>query len=396
MKLAIYGHGGSQNHGNEAIVRGVREIFPDAEIMVYSFSPEVDKKFGLDEVCKLKRMVSWDQKFSFWNIARGVINKIRKWFIPSLNEEYMYFAIFHPFIKEICPDTIYLLEAGDQYCEPGPHRAWYAYLNQQIHKRGARSVMLGCSINANLFEQTEMVQDLLVYDKIIARESLTYQMLIAHGITKVSLAPDPAFAMKCKKWGGYRKQHFIGVNAGFLAQGNEFYTEQMHANFRELVRYIIEETEYEVLLIPHVYWDEYNADKAMLQVWYSEFKDSGKIHLIKEHSAPEAKYILSLCDIVVALRTHASIPAIESCVPTIMTGYKGKTTGIHNDVMNGEYSLLLPIQDMTDNSSLKEKMQNVICEREKIIEYLQKRIPEYKLDLDIIKTEINDIINSAG
>ena len=28
-KIAIYGHSGSQNHGNEAIVRGLHELFPD-------------------------------------------------------------------------------------------------------------------------------------------------------------------------------------------------------------------------------------------------------------------------------------------------------------------------------------------------------------------------------
>lgn len=44
IKIAVYGHGGSQNHGNEAIVRGIREIFPDADMAL----DELHRKFKND------------------------------------------------------------------------------------------------------------------------------------------------------------------------------------------------------------------------------------------------------------------------------------------------------------------------------------------------------------
>lgn len=195
IKLCIYGHGGSQNHGNEAIVRGIRELFPDAELFLYSFYPEVDCEFGLDKTCVVKSMVSSYRKYSFWNIARAVSERVGNALSVSENNV-AYYAYFQPFLSSINSDTIYLLEAGDQYCEPGPHRSWYAYLNREIQRRGAKTVLLGCSINGELFEDEAMIFDLKRYTKIIARESLTYNKLKEKNIENVFLAPDPAFAMR--------------------------------------------------------------------------------------------------------------------------------------------------------------------------------------------------------
>lgn len=44
-KIAIYGHSGSQNHGNEAIVRGLHELFPDTHYEIFTFSYSELKDF---------------------------------------------------------------------------------------------------------------------------------------------------------------------------------------------------------------------------------------------------------------------------------------------------------------------------------------------------------------
>ena len=107
-KIAIYGHSGSQNHGNEAIVRGLHELFPDThyEIFTFSYSELKDKLFKLDEIGELKIFCKPVNK-----------NFINKFLIKNKNIKYKQF--FKPFLKSIDKDTVYCLEAGDQYCEPG-------------------------------------------------------------------------------------------------------------------------------------------------------------------------------------------------------------------------------------------------------------------------------------
>jgi len=41
VKISIYGHFGSQNHGNEAIVRGIFKLFTHGPITLYSFTPQI-------------------------------------------------------------------------------------------------------------------------------------------------------------------------------------------------------------------------------------------------------------------------------------------------------------------------------------------------------------------
>lgn len=190
MKLAVYGHGGSFNHGNEAIVRGVCEIFPEAEVKCYTFSVAVDKHFGLDEMCELRPMTQNVNISYGFRMRRKLFGYNRR-----LKEEY-YREYFRPFIEEIDPETIYLLEAGDQYCEPGDHRMFYAMLNREIRRRGAKSVMLGCTVNPELLEDMRTVEDIKNYSLVIARESITYNALKERISGNVYLAPCPAFAMK--------------------------------------------------------------------------------------------------------------------------------------------------------------------------------------------------------
>ena len=189
MKLAVYGHGGSFNHGNEAIVRGLCKLFPEAEVKCYTFSAEVDKHFGLDEVCELRPMIH-DVKSSYaFRAAKKLFRGSR-----CLQEKY-YREFFRPFIEEIDPETIYLLEAADQYCEWGPNRHWYELLNKEIKAAGAKSVMMGCTIDPYVLDDKRVVEDIKRYSLVIARESITYNALKEHIDENVYLAPCPAFAM---------------------------------------------------------------------------------------------------------------------------------------------------------------------------------------------------------
>lgn len=129
LKLAIYGHGGSENHGNEAIVRGVKQLFPNADMQLFSFSPLADFHFELNDCATIK------------NHLNENLNIIQRIFIRVLKRLNILHRLwipiwFKPLIKNIEKDRIYLLEAGDQYCEYSWHRRGYAYLNYKINRGG--------------------------------------------------------------------------------------------------------------------------------------------------------------------------------------------------------------------------------------------------------------------
>lgn len=50
--LKLYGHGGSGNHGCEAIVRSTVGIL-GGEIELLSQHPERDLRYGIDQVCRV-------------------------------------------------------------------------------------------------------------------------------------------------------------------------------------------------------------------------------------------------------------------------------------------------------------------------------------------------------
>ena len=51
-KIVLYSHGGSGNHGCEAIVRGTFNVLHGEIDELYSYRPEEDLEFGLDKIIK--------------------------------------------------------------------------------------------------------------------------------------------------------------------------------------------------------------------------------------------------------------------------------------------------------------------------------------------------------
>lgn len=381
-KKAIYGHSGSQNHGNEAIVRGLHELFPDThyEIFTFSYSELKDKLFKLDEIGELKIFCK--------PVSKNFINKL---LIKNKNIKYKQF--FKPFLKSIDKDTVYCLEAGDQYCEPGEVREWYKYVNKKIREKGAHSVMLGCSITKDVINTKEVMEDLKMYSAVIARETLTYNLLSEAGINAY-LAPCPAFCMPAKKCllpACFDSHEVIGFNIGFLQQGNEKYIDMLRKNYENAIRFIIDKTNYNVLLIPHVNWNYKNSDFRELEKLYAKYKNTNRVFVLEEKGAPEAKYILSKLKALVAVRTHVQIPALASYIPTIIAGYKHKSFGISNDIYGENSPYLAHVQSLSDQHSIKTKLEYLLNNYNEVKTYLKNTIPNYISKTEDIKNILENL-----
>jgi polysaccharide pyruvyl transferase WcaK-like protein len=389
IKLSIYGHSGSQNHGNEAIVRGVCQLFDEQKINVYAFTPSVDIKFGLDKVCNIEPFFDSYQKNSIKHIKMYLIRKYGEY----IKKDYWYSHKFFldTFLSKI--NGIYLLEAGDQYCENKSLREFYAYINREIKKRGGKTVMLGCTINKEFLADKNVIEDLKTYSLIIARESITYNELMNAGINKdVHIAPCPAFFMdseKCELESIFHRGEVVGINAGFLAQGNEKYYDLMVKNTIELIKWILENTKLNIALIPHVNWSYESSDyytlKSIYDIFYKDSKDSSRIEIISEKRANQQKYVISMCKFMVALRTHVAIPSIASQVPTLVTGYKVKSTGIIKDIFPNNFQVLVDVPSLRTDKDYINPFIWMLENENTIKKYMKENIPAYIDKVKIIK-----------
>ena len=89
------------------------------------------------------------------------------------------------------------------------------------------------------------------------------------------------------------------------------------------MKYIIDESNATIALIPHVVWEN-NDDRKVLRKLYEDLGKNKRIVLVEDHTAPELKYIISHCRLFIGARTHATIAAYSSLVPTLVVGYSVK------------------------------------------------------------------------
>jgi polysaccharide pyruvyl transferase WcaK-like protein len=108
----------------------------------------------------------------------------------------------------------------------------------------------------------------------------------------------------------------------------------------DIVTAICDALEGPVILIPHVTSAEILEDDFRLLV---EIKNAvpkshqQKLLLIPPHlSAAETKWVISRCRAFAGARTHATIAAYSSCVPTLSFAYSLKAKGLNRDIFGNQ------------------------------------------------------------
>lgn len=284
------------------------------------------------------------------------------------------------YIKKLNKNSIAYSIGGDNYCYGDEVNRLLAQYNKIFHKYGIKTVLQGCSINEEVFENPEVLKDLNLYDMIIARETITYDNLIKNGITKnTHLIPDSAFLLEKDKVElpkEFIEGNTIGINVSPLIKSYTENPEQIYLNYVNLIKYILNETDMSIALIPHVFWEKSN-DLEPLQELYDEFSYTNRICIIKENDASKLKGYISSCKIFVGARTHATIAAYSSCVPTLVVGYSVKSKGIAKDIFGSYEKYVIPVSDLNSPNKLLEAYKYIENNYNEIKEYLNKRIPKY-------------------
>ncbi|MEE1064841.1 MAG: polysaccharide pyruvyl transferase family protein [Acutalibacteraceae bacterium] len=379
MRYAFYSHGGSQNHGCEAIVRTLSSMIkkekPDSFLKLYTFKKAEDEKAGFPFV---DEMEEFDYSVKPKNVNFSDKIKIALYSKQSqkkADDFYYTIACRNPSLKK---NDVYISVGGDNYCYGDGHVA--KAMNTTLRSMGKKTVLWGCSIGPEDMTP-DKIEDLKGFDLIVARETYSYNALIENGIDKNTvLYPDSAFLLPVDEKMNESfevKEHTVGLNISNFVYPKD--CDENHPAKKavfSLIRYILDETDLNILLIPHVTRDN-KADCETLGEIYQKFK-CDRVGLVGgEYSATEYKSIISRCEAFIGARTHATIAAYSTCVPTLVIGYSIKSKGIAKDIFGTYEGYVFPVEELSDSNRFIEIFKNFYAQNGEMRKYLQSFMPDY-------------------
>ena len=189
---------------------------------------------------------------------------------------------------------------------------------------------------------------------------------------------------------GFWKGNTVGVNVSPLIQKSESVPGITMKCYEELIEWIIEHTDMQIALIPHVVWKN-NDDRKPLSELYEKYKSTERLLQIPDGSCEELKGYISQCRFFVGARTHATIAAYSTCVPTLVVGYSVKAAGIAQDLFGSTDHYVLPVQSLKDPQDLVQGFQWLMEQENSIREHLQRKIPDYQRQALQTGEEINHL-----
>lgn len=367
-KLFLCGHTGAHNRGCEAIVRSTVKIFREAGLSekpaLATSAPAQDKSLGVDKVCSLINYRAYKSKVqrAFYAVLRKVTSNP----LPGQN------IIQKDLWDGMDSSDLSLAIGGDTYCYKEP-TVFIAH-NKKMEKKGVPSVLWCCSVGREYITE-EIRKDLNRYTYIVAREPITHEALKDAGIPdeKIIRCCDPAFLLdvkECPLPEGFEEGNTVGINISSLVKNPEVY-----ASAQYLIEQILSTTDMKICFVPHVYDVEpESGDLQLLREFYDNFKSTGRVSIVdKACSCEELKFIISKCRFFVGARTHSTIAAYSTYVPTLVLGYSIKSLGIARELFGTEKGYVLPYTEIKE----KEDIYNVFAEICKNEDNIKNRYKEF-------------------
>ena len=374
-KVLLYNHSGCGNRGCEAIVRSTAALLRDGgaeRIWLSSGEPAYDAGLGLSDVDKVLSPV-----ISPYSVRR-LVNSVG--FRLGMPREHEVARRYAPVIAAGRRCGVCLSVGGDTYCyNPQEHMR---VINARLKRAGVPLVLWGASVDPELLTPA-MIEDLSAYDLIVARESVSAQALRGKGL-RVLLWRDPAFSLPQVQLPlpeGWREGKTMGLNVSPLVLDRMGEREEGIRLFAAFIRHVLRTTDLTVALFSHVLWphDDDRSVVRALKAAYAE--DPRVICLPGEPGAREIKGTISRMRLLVTARTHASIAAYSTGVPTLVIGYSVKARGIARDLYGEEGGHLLESRTLT--LPALEAAFDVLAERgEAERALLARRLPDYLKDAE--------------
>lgn len=369
MKVYMFNHSGSLNRGCEAIICGtiniLNKIGTKNEYTLSSYAPEEDrmlKDYVRVEPFKPRSLNKTE------HIIAALKIRLKK------DERYSVIKGYSDFFDEAQNADICLSVGGDTYCYGD--NSVIRILTSELKLRGKKIILWGASIGEeDLTDAKE--RNLAYFDAIFVRESLTFELLKNRNInSNVFLFPDPAFTLEKEELplpDGWVENNTVGINvSSIVVERNP----KLTSIVADLIKHILKNTDMAVALIPHV-TSANNNDMPVLTALLNEVRseDIRRVFILPDDlNAEQYKGYIARLKFFIGARTHATIAAYTSFVPTIVLGYSIKSRGIAKDLF-GEELFVINAQNLQSSTKLIEEF-DALCEQEdKIRSMLLTAIP---------------------
>ncbi|MHB0912206.1 MAG: polysaccharide pyruvyl transferase family protein [Armatimonadota bacterium] len=400
--ILMVGNGSFANRGCEAIVRGTVDILsrhmPDATFTLGSLAnPNVllDAKRENDTRVEHKPAIrrSLPRNTPLWWLYKVLLRPF-----PAASYHYLYPTEYRLAQKS----NVVLQIGGDNYTLDYGSPVWRIHMDTVLSRSGAPLVLWGASIGPfSTDPQTEelMAAHLRLFRLICARETETLSYLQSIGVSdNVKLVADPAFHLRPQQPSlsselmSLLDQQPMGLNLSPLVGEYRSDASEWRRTSEQCIRALVDSGIGPVLLIPHVTETKSNDYDFMVQLMKDLQYEQGRLDILPGTlTAAEYKWVISKLRVFIGARTHSTIAAISSCVPTISIGYSLKSVGINKDIF-GHLQWLIPIGDLTP-TSLVDRVQDLIQHASDVRGHLHGVLPEFQSRADMAGHYIREIIS---
>lgn len=377
--ILLYQHQSSLNHGCEALVytisEQIKQALPNSKLSVSSFYSADDALFSFPNVDCFVQNDMWLRRFTFpWLVYQ--LDK-RIFHNQQLQEAFLYCKPCYELAKsaDVC-----VAIGGDNYCYNKGKEHWP--LERKIKKLGKKMMLWGCSVEPSDIHG-ELAEHLSLFDVITVRDPISYEALISSNVkSQVLRCSDPAFLLPsepCALPDGWKAGHMIGLNFSPMVMGTIARKDSIRLAVQRLIEHILDTTDHRIVLIPHVFLP-FTNDLDELRPLYEAYRTSGRVIMIDDHqlNARQLKYIISQCRMFIGARTHATIAAYSTHVPTLAIGYSVKARGIAQDLFGSSGSMVIPVQELSGSDVLIEAYQELNSRLDEIRLHLEQVMPDYQ------------------
>ncbi len=389
--ILICQHGGSRNHGCEALARTVIDSIarlPERyQVTLYSYDVAQDRHYlaDLSEV-NLTGLNGLPGRFSPYNLgyhAKRVLGK------PASK-----LPLGDDFMALVARSELVIAIGGDNYCYNMGQG--YYMLDRMVKRAGKKYMLLGASIEPDDL-QKGLAAHLGIFDRVTVRESISYAAMQRAGMDNIRYVPDSAFLLeRCDDAPlpqGLDLSRAVGINLSPLLIQNEQSANLAIENFVTLIDWILRNTDLQIALVPHVVWNDNDDRKALAQL-RARFPGEGRIFTIDDAPARTLKGVIGRLRLFVGARTHSTIAAYSSGVPTLALGYSVKARGIAQDLFGTVDGYVVPVQQLRTRTQVCEAFCALLAREDEVRAHLAQVLPDYRAKARTITDEIAAVLEA--
>lgn len=333
MKYFFTGHISLDNRGSEAILRGLTDLikkFDSAPLFIIpSLKPAVDSSVWGD-----------DPKVTFVKAGIPFLTRIWSQFTKFRYFQRLIISLSPPlpkYYKDLIDEADVVMSiGGDMYTDEGKFPLWIYQTDRYALRQRKPIYLVGATVSDfKIRSHKELLIDhFSQFNNLLVREDDSYKRLNEDfGVENVMKTSDSAFWMEPIEVDKYRQffkerdasREVVGLNISPLLEKLGDTKGVKDA----LVSLAKNNPTVDFILIPHVFVPQNNDLEYLQQLKIEQLNLVDNIYIVEcVLNAPELKFIISKLDFLIAARTHATIAAFSSGVPTICLAYSDKAFGL--------------------------------------------------------------------